>query len=443
MKTVRELILIRHGKAEDRNADMEDRERKLTSEGAEELKRMFQSLSPLLKSQKSLKLWSSSLTRASQTAALLSDELGGLDISSYEFIASGDFESLSGEIVRCEDAKTLIIVGHEPYLGEWTEHISGMKSDFKKGSVVFIKLESLEPLKGKVQWAAHPGHYGEGLILPELVFPETKEKKDIVKGEGTLRKETKSLLSHGLKEMASAQREFMENPDDPESAHKFRVKIRQFRSVLSFLKPATKTKEYEYFQGMLRELAQKFGYLRELDVMMSGMEEKYPALMEVLKKEREEEKKKVYSDIGGGTSAPLYFELLAWIKGNPVKNSQIAKNSFSWYANRRLKKWLSGFEEELDSVDFTDAKELHMLRIKGKKLRYLLALLEPVLKEKYRGRLPEFKEIQDKLGRICDIQREIPLLNGLKARISGDEAINDVDALIQEKNTELETLAQR
>jgi CHAD domain-containing protein len=260
-------------------------------------------------------------------------------------------------------------------------------------------------MKGIVQWAAQPDHYGEGLILPELVFPETKEKKGIVKGEGTLRKETKSLLSHGLKEMASAQREFMENPDDTESSHKFRVKIRQFRSVLSFLKPATKTKEYEYFQGMLRELAQKYGYLRELDVMMSGMEEKYPALMEVLKKEREEEKKKVYSDIGGGASAQLYFELMAWINGNPVKNSKIAKNSFSWYANRRLKKWLSVFEEELDSVDFTDAKELHLLRIKGKKLRYLLALLEPILKEKYQGRLPEFKEIQDKLGRIYDIQR--------------------------------------
>jgi hypothetical protein len=34
-------------------------------------------------------------------------------------------------------------------------------------------------------------------------------------------------------------------------------------------------------------------------------------------------------------------------------------------------------------------------------------------------------------------------LTGLKARISGDEAINDIDALIQDKNTELETLAQR
>ncbi|MHC1719798.1 MAG: CHAD domain-containing protein [Clostridiaceae bacterium] len=442
MKTVRELILIRHGKAEDRNADMVDSERKLTQEGAEELKKMFFAMSPYLYAKKSLKIWSSSLLRASQTAGILSEEIGGIDISSLESIGGGDFSNLSKDIAGCEEARTLIIVGHEPYLGEWTENICAQRPDFKKGAAVCIKLESLDPLKGKILWTAQPVRYASGTVFPELSFPETKVKKNIVRSKEAFRRAVKGLLYHGLKEMTTAHKEFMENPDEPESAHKFRVKVRQFRSVLSFLKPEIRTKEYEYFQGKLRELAQKFAYLRELDVMMSGIQEQYPALLELLKKQREEEKKKVCSELAEGTSARLQFELLTWIKDKPVKNSKTSWKPFARFADRRIKEWLSGFEKRLDSIDFSDAKELHLLRIQGKKLRYLIALLEPVLKEKYKTRLPEFKEMQDKLGRVCDNQREIPILAELKAKLADSGAISDIDALIEAKDKELKMLIQ-
>jgi len=440
---VKELILVRHGKAEEISGNLQDSERKLTHKGEQELKTMFKVLGPYLSGRKKIKIWSSSLDRAAQTAEMLSREMGKAHVTFHEFAADGDFENLSKEAARTKGAKLLVIVGHEPYLSDWTEMITGARPpEFLKGAALSIKLDKVKPLKGELQWQLKPEQYIEGQTVPELTFSSEAEDKIKVKSMGSLKKEISSLLMYCLKEIVSAHNGFMRTPDDPESAHKFRVKIRQFRSLLSFTRPELGKKDYADIQNKARALAGQFTYLREVDVMAGKLAEGYPALLSILKSEREAAKKTVYGELAAATAAPLFFEMLQWIEEDPFKDSKNGNKPLVDFVNERAENWLDGFRKGLQKIDKSNAKEIHALRIKGKKLRYIMTLMEPVLKEKQAALIPGLKEMQDSLGMICDIQIDIPVLEKLKDKYSTTDAVREIDAVIELKRSEVEGLIE-
>jgi phosphohistidine phosphatase len=441
---VKELILVRHGKAEERRENLPDSDRKLTHNGEQELKTMFKVLGPYIAGRKKVKIWSSSLDRAAQTAKMLSWEIGKAHVTVQEFAADGDFENLSKEAARAKGAELLVIVGHEPYLSDWTEKITGVRPpEFIKGAALSIKLDKVKPLKGELKWQLKPQHYVEGQTIPELTFQSEAEDKLKVKATGSLKKEINSLFLYCLKEIASAHNEFMSAPDDPESVHKFRVKIRQFRSLLSFSRPELGKKDYDDIQKKARALAGQFTYMREVDVMAGKLAEGYPALLSILKSEREAEKKAVYGKLASAAAAPLFFEILKWIEEDPFKDSKNSMKPLVNFVNDRAENWLNGFRKGLQKIDKSNAKEIHALRIRGKKLRYIMTLMEPVLKEKQAALIPGLKEMQDNLGMICDIQMDIPVLEKLKDKYSTTDAVREIEAVIELKRSEVEVLIER
>lgn len=437
---LQELILIRHGKAEELSGNMSDSDRKLTRKGERELKAMFSVLGPYLAGRKKVKLWSSKLERAMQTAALLSREMGKAHVTFQEFISGGDLGSLTKKAAGTSGTRLLVIVGHEPHLSSWTEEITGVRVDFRKGAALSIKLDTVKPLKGKLQWQLNPEQYAAGKTIPQLTFPAEREGKPHFDEKGAAGEEMNSLFLHCLREIAEAGSEFMNSPDDPEAIHKYRVKIRQFRSVLSFVKPEVGKKEYERLQTETRELAGKFTYLRQLDVMSEKLGEGYPALLGVLKEEREKEKKSVYEDLAADSAAPLFFELLQWIEKDPFSNSKKSELPLVDFVDEGTDRWIERFRKGLRNVDSKDVKGIHALRIQGKKLRYLMALMEPVLKEKKAELIPKFKEMQDMLGQICDIQIDIPVLDTLKSKYSSPEVVREIDQVEELKKKEAEGL---
>lgn len=154
---IRELILIRHGKAEERDSNPNDAKRELTEKGKQELKKIIPSLKNCLKPHIKIHIWSSPLIRASQTAKIIADKLKVKEITYYEFIEDGDFLGFSREVSKVSQQPIcLIVVGHEPYLGDWSEKISGYKLPFKKGAMAGFKLLSAIPLQGDLQWFIQP-----------------------------------------------------------------------------------------------------------------------------------------------------------------------------------------------------------------------------------------------------------------------------------------------
>lgn len=427
MKEVRELILVRHGMAEDKNVSKNDSERQLIPEGEEQLKKIFRCLNPYFKTKNNIWIWTSPMARAMQTGKILSYEIEGCEISAFNFISSGDYDSMAKTISRCEKNSMIIIVGHEPYLSEWTEKICKKHIAYKKGGVACIKIKSTIPLGGKLKWSLQPKIYENGILTADLDFPKCKNDKNFFNGKEIFYKGAEKLLMSGIKEMAYAQKKFIENPDEPESCHQFRVKVRQLISIFSFLKPEIKKTEYKYFQKRLHESAKKFAYLREIDVIMTNLGQDYPAIHEKLKEDREAEKGKIFTDMTNKINMEIYFEILAWMDKRPFKHSKSHKKSFISYSNKRMRKWILRFEEELKSIDFSNIEEVHKLRIKGKKIRYLSSMLREVLENEYESVFPKFKEMQDRLGEICDRQREIQILEKLKNTAADEKIRGEID----------------
>ncbi|UJF15366.1 histidine phosphatase family protein [Jeotgalibaca sp. MA1X17-3] len=151
-----ELILIRHGDAEKRTTDKPDSERRLTDKGKEEFKVFTKTLYPFLKEKSHLKIWTSPLIRAKETAEILMNTLDCSEIEEKRFLASGNFEEFLKQLQAEKDDFTLICIGHEPYTGFWTKELTGINVNFEKGTAARIIFDDSEDGLGKLDWKLTP-----------------------------------------------------------------------------------------------------------------------------------------------------------------------------------------------------------------------------------------------------------------------------------------------
>lgn len=149
-----EIILVRHGKTEEKREDLEDLERHLTEEGKEEVQKLMPALKekqePL--DERTIILWSSPATRARETAQFVADELQTEISSIHDFIYEGDFGQMSHEVQKVDDHATLLMVGHQPNLGEWTKDMTGEDVKIGKGDILNFKVTKQSPLEAELQW---------------------------------------------------------------------------------------------------------------------------------------------------------------------------------------------------------------------------------------------------------------------------------------------------
>ena len=158
-----ELILIRHGKAQKKGSIFPDQQRKLVTKGIEQLNQDLPFLNKYLSSRKQVYLWSSNILRALETAEIIKNLCGIDKITVQGFIGNGDIDGLSCKLKQLPETSTIIIVGHEPDLSEWIQHICNKTVNFKKGAAAVINLVSTPKatngLTGELIALAEPGDY--------------------------------------------------------------------------------------------------------------------------------------------------------------------------------------------------------------------------------------------------------------------------------------------
>jgi len=145
-----EIILFRHGSAEEKSLEKSDRERELTQEGKEKVREAARLIKHRLSAKDNVTIWSSPMVRAVQTAEILSEVLDAGKASIHECIASGDFKTFSEEIKEPEPHGVLIAAGHAPSLDEWCECMTGTLVKLDKSGAAIIRIESMKTLKGKL-----------------------------------------------------------------------------------------------------------------------------------------------------------------------------------------------------------------------------------------------------------------------------------------------------
>jgi len=151
------LILIRHGKAEKLTSGMHDFDRELTGAGRREVKDAVAGIALYIEPGSRVQVWTSPLTRARQTARILADGLHRAALVEREEIPGGDLMGLAAYWGDMGEKDVVIIVGHEPYLSEWCNRLTGAILPFKVASAAGIEMKDPHTLEGKLRWYAHPG----------------------------------------------------------------------------------------------------------------------------------------------------------------------------------------------------------------------------------------------------------------------------------------------
>jgi phosphohistidine phosphatase len=158
----RTIYLLRHGIAGPPPPGMGDGDRRLTPEGERKLHRIAMGLKRLGIVPDAV--LSSPLLRAQETAALVVAVLAPeVSVEIYPRLAPGHAPAdvLSG-LQRYRGATHLMLVGHQPDLGQLASHLltgssADVALDFKKGGAAAIAVASLPPrAAGVLLWFMTP-----------------------------------------------------------------------------------------------------------------------------------------------------------------------------------------------------------------------------------------------------------------------------------------------
>lgn len=431
----RTLVLIRHGKAQERTEGLPDERRALTDAGSRALAARLPHALALLEtagSDRAEEVWSSPAVRARQTAEEAARTLGCPDVRICPNLWEQDEESFLREVA---DSRTpcVVAVGHSPFVESVAERLSGAVLPFSTGAVAALELPD-----GFGAPLEDGGDGREGGSARLLWF---------VQGPQARRWETLCALERGLARaadnVAGRMEAFRENPDDVEALHKLRVSIRTARSLAAFCSPYLKASQSKEIQRDLRAVVLETSDLRELDVLAAQVHElESPSedLLEALGSARAVERDRLLASLSSPALRKALDRAVANARSIRWKSS-VAQGGL---APRRLRGRFASMEAELErglgSVDFGDHDATHKLRKRAKRVRYVAERFPDLLGDAAERAAREAKAVQDRLGALCDarvnraIARDFPA-DGLSegARRNLDEIAERSEALIREQ----------
>lgn len=155
------LYFLRHGIAEEGSCTLPDDLRALTPEGITEMRRMASALHR--KNLRIERILTSPLVRARQTADIVADALGLTDALQEDDRLAGGFHlgDVQQMVAECQPAERLMFVGHEPTLRYVATHlIGGGQMNLKKGGLIRLRTDRIEPGAATLDWLLTPDVLG-------------------------------------------------------------------------------------------------------------------------------------------------------------------------------------------------------------------------------------------------------------------------------------------
>lgn len=159
-----QLLVIRHAIAEDREefaaSGRDDNERPLTKHGKQQMKRVARGLRRMVKSIDVL--GASPLVRAQQTAAIVAEAYGDMQVATVPSLApESEPEAFADWLGRQRTAQVVGAVGHDPHLSMLvTWLLAGRmepRVDIEKGGAVLLEVEGAPRARcATLLWALTP-----------------------------------------------------------------------------------------------------------------------------------------------------------------------------------------------------------------------------------------------------------------------------------------------
>lgn len=411
------LIFLRHGIAEDKGYT-DDANRKLTPKGIDKLHQSIPFLAAYVE-KKEPEIWTSPKVRAEETAQILKEYLPDAQIEYKDFIATGELEKLDEELGLVED-KTIIIVGHEPYLSMWTWEITGEEVKIKKGGALEIEYDKEARDNDALNWDYSPEKFQKILEREKKILKKLKNP--------SFNESLEKVLSTQFNKILENRAFYLRDNNDIESIHQYRVSIRKFRGVISALKKLLLEEDYRRIQQSFRELGGEAGYLRELDVLIEeyktlSQEQEIlltqSVLLQELRKERRKEKERLKEIFITEEYRQILIEAytdlilcLPWKKIESMKTQE--------YILPIVDKWMKQIRKALERYEEFEFHRTHKIRLKAKKYRYVVKAFEDYLPEEYKENYKTAKKYQTLLGDTCDSIRNQEALGEIIENPEGD-----------------------
>jgi phosphohistidine phosphatase len=156
------LFIVRHGIAEQRDANVEDEARELTRKGRDRMKLVAKGLADA--GIQFDGIMTSPRARALQTARILEkDCMDGGSVEVTDLLEpDASFDGLIDALNGLDGIDSVAIVGHEPFLSGFVSYcLAGEKQSFirlKKGGVALLEIEgSVKPGQCVLAWLLEPG----------------------------------------------------------------------------------------------------------------------------------------------------------------------------------------------------------------------------------------------------------------------------------------------
>uniref|UniRef100_UPI0025ECC696 CHAD domain-containing protein n=1 Tax=uncultured Slackia sp. TaxID=665903 RepID=UPI0025ECC696 len=272
------LILIRHGKALPRETWKEDDALRPLSGGGElSMEARLPSALSLIDegvASGGIEVWSSPALRTMQTAQIVARILDAPEPEAHECLLNQDAEAFLGEF-EASEASCVIAVGHNPFIDDVAARLSGVRLPIFTGATVALRVE-----RGAAR-STRPS----ARLLWFVQGPKASRWATLAAMEGVLARAYDTVNARLLA--------FFENPQDPETMHKFRVSIRTMRSLVAFAEPFMKRSQAKAMQRNLRTVVRWTSRLRELDVLhdqAASMETPCAELADAIAKARDAER---------------------------------------------------------------------------------------------------------------------------------------------------------
>jgi phosphohistidine phosphatase len=428
------LIFIRHGKAKPLANGQVDSLRALTSKGKKEIEKMIPVLKDNLDNDMQLYLFSSFSLRSIQTAEIIAKEIGIKKIGKYEWVESGDIDFLEKEIKQKQSPFCIIIVGHNPYLSEWSHHMSGYFLPYKKGTMVGFTIISLEPLKAQPQWF--------------LQADSINAKAINIKNNKPVLHEFQKIMICQLQKIFQIQKQFWLMPSKPALISRLYIETSIFCAQISFLKPLLDKERHTEAIYQMQEFTKRFEYIEQLDKLAEEWTKyisinyerltKDELLLQKIKDERDNEILKIYPEVIKNMISIL-FNLYIWIKNNFEGENLLhedlqAELTFEEYTTEHFKAIYKKTKKMLSKNDFLDSDMTQKLKLQVRDLRDILYSIESHVNLYMRDELEQIIALQDHLDLICNMHNQLKIIKD--ATLKHNNILRDQNSIYQKYLTD-------
>ncbi|WP_201642700.1 CHAD domain-containing protein [Paraburkholderia metrosideri] len=231
----------------------------------------------------------------------------------------------------------------------------------------------------------------------------------------------------------------LNSSSEPEVLHKLRVALRRLRTLWWVFQPLLDKRDARFHRSEFKSLAEAAGKTRDWDVLRvllstAQSNDSFGPLIERVDRHRSSAlafSVRIIANAGVERIVDHAVQVARNQIGEQVVSMRL--NEFATMRAQRAETMLKKRVKRVVSHQDADYAELHEIRIAGKRLRYSLEFLAPVLDDHYAVTIERLAQVQEHLGNLNDLVASETLLREYAFQLGEPHALKKAIKYLDEQ----------